>query len=79
MDVPHAIEALLDLFPPHMIAQAIEYQTTCPDDSLDDWTPRHLLAAEYLCNYTEMTYINRYNKQVERLRKKLELPERPLM
>lgn len=74
IEVPHTVAAVLDLFPPHMIAQAIEYQTTC-GDTIDDWTPGHLLAADYLCSYAEIIYLKRYERQVARLRSKLQLSE----
>ena len=75
IEVPHTVCSLLDLFPPHAIGEALEYQATCPNDSLDDWESRHLLAAEYLCSYAEMTYLKRYSKQINRLRTKLDLQE----
>jgi hypothetical protein len=40
---------------------------------LDDWEAKHLLAADYLCSYAEMTYPRRYEKQVAKLRKKLQI------
>jgi hypothetical protein len=72
IDVPHTVAAVLDLLPPHVISAAIEYQSTC-GDTLDDWEAKHLLAADYLCSYAEMTYPRRYEKQVARLRKKLQI------
>jgi hypothetical protein len=74
IDVPHTVAAVLDLLPPHAIGEAIEYQSTC-GDTLNDWEPRHLLAADYLCSYAEMTYLRRYEKQIKKLRTKLKIME----
>ena len=73
--IPHRLEALLDLIPPAMLGQIIEYQTTAPNDMLDDWEPRHLYAADVLCSYAEMIDHGRLDKQTSRLRRKLGLGE----
>jgi hypothetical protein len=73
--VPHTIEALLDLIPPAMLAQLIEYQTTAPYDTIEDWEPKHLYAADALCSYAEITYCGKLDKQTSRLRRKLGLTD----
>lgn len=71
--VPHTVAALLDLIPPHTIQQIIEYQTNLPEDSLDDWAPQHLYAAEMLCSYAEVMYLQKLESKTNKLREKLQL------
>lgn len=71
--VPHTVASLLDLIPPHTIQDIIEYQTNLPEDSLDDWEPRHLYAAEMLCSYAESIYSQRLETKTLKLRQKLQM------
>lgn len=71
--VPHTVAALLDLVPPHVIQQIIDYQTNLPGDSVDNWEPRHLYAAEMLCSYVESTYLQNSQSKTSKLREKLQL------
>jgi len=70
--IPHTVEAVLDLFTADQLQTAIERHTRL-DETLDDWEPRHLLAAEYLCLYAELTYPRLLNQRCYALREKLEL------
>jgi hypothetical protein len=46
-------EALLDLMPPRLLQQFVEYQL----QELElDWEPEHIKAAAELCDYVDMTY-----------------------
>jgi len=69
----HSVESMLDLFTVSQIQQVIERQTMLNDDTVDDWMPRHLIAAEQLCLYAEQTYPKQLAKCTERLRRKLNL------
>lgn len=71
--LPHTISSLLDLFTVAQLQWTIEYQTTLPDETVDDWEARHLLAAEQLCLYAEMMYPKELTKYSTRLRTKLNL------
>lgn len=71
--LPHTAEALLDLFTVDQLQRAIEYQTTLPDETIDDWETRHLIAAEQLCMYAEQLYPKQLTKFTQRLRRKLNL------
>ncbi len=71
--LPHAAESLLDLFTVDQLQRAIEYQTTLPDETIDDWETRHLVAAEQLCMYAEQLYPKQLTKFTQRLRRKLNL------
>lgn len=71
--VPHTVAALLDLIPPHTIQDIIEYQANLPEDSLDDWEPRHLYAAKMLCSYAESIYSQRLGIKTLKLRQKLQM------
>ena len=76
--LPYMTIALLDLFTVDQLQRAIEYQTNSPDDTLDDWEPRHIHAAEQLCIYAERTYPRQLNKYVRALRNKLNINEEEL-
>ena len=54
-NLPLSIESVLDLFPPNLLKQMIEYQTKL-DEAVDDWEPRHLNAYEQVFNYVDRTY-----------------------
>jgi len=69
----HTCSALLDLLTVSQIQQVIERQTMLNDDTIDDWEPQHLLAAEQLCLYAEITYPKQLTKYTDRLRNKLNL------
>jgi len=71
-DLPLTTEAVLDLFNPTQLQEALVYQTQL-DESVDDWEPRHLHAAECLCLYAELTHPKPLNKYAHALRKKLNL------
>lgn len=71
--IPHTLEALLDLIPPAMLGQIIEYQLTMPGDTVDDWEHQHLDAADALCTYAERNYMGQLNGSIKRLRRKLNL------
>ncbi len=71
--IPANIENLLDLIPLPVLQQIIEYQTSLPEDDLEDWEQRHIDAAENLCIYAELTYGKRLTKQTIALRTKLHL------
>ena len=70
--LPHTVESLLDLFTVSQIQQAIEHQLNL-NETEDDWEQRHLLAAEYLCNYGELMYPKQLAKYCDKLRTKLNL------
>lgn len=72
----HTVSSLLDLFTVDQLQRTIEYQTTLPDETVDDWEPRHLMAAEQLCLYAEMMYPKQLVKHTTRLRTKLNLTEK---
>lgn len=71
-NLPISIESLLDLVTPELIKQIIDYQVTVPHDTVDDWEPRHINAAEQLINYVEKTYPT-LRTQSDKLLTKLEL------
>ncbi len=49
-----AYEALLDLMPPGLLQQLVEYQL---EESPElDWEQQHIQAAAELCDYVDMTY-----------------------
>lgn len=73
-NLPISIESLLDLFPPDLLVQAMSYQIKL-NDSVDDWMPRHINAAEQLCNYMRRTYPRNALELQEKLLLKLELIE----
>jgi len=60
MIVPHlsspcaSSEALLDLMPPRLLQQFVEYQLQESPEL--DWEPEHIKAAAELCDYVDMTY-----------------------
>lgn len=70
--LPHTVESLLDLFTVSQIQEAIEHQLKL-NETEDDWEQRHLLAAEYLCNYGELMYPKQLAKHCDKLRTKLNL------
>lgn len=71
----HTVESVLDLFTVSQLQQVIEWQTMLNDDSVDDWAPRHLIAAEQLCLYAEELYSRQLTPYTDRLRRKLKLTE----
>jgi hypothetical protein len=71
----HSVESVLDLFTVSQIQQVIEHQTMINDDTVDDWEPQHLIAAEQLCLYAEELYPKQLAKCTERLRRKLKLTD----
>ena len=71
----HTVESVLDLFTVSQLQQVIERQTMLNDDSVDDWEPRHLIAAEQLCLYAEELYPQQLTPHTNRLRRKLKLTE----
>ena len=73
-NLPISVESLLDLFPPDLLTQAMNYQIKL-NDSVDDWMPRHINAAEQLCNYMRQTYPRSALELQEKLLLKLELIE----
>ena len=74
--LPHTVEALLDLFTPEQLQQALDYQTSVVNDTIDDWQQRHLIAAECLCLYVEQVYPrSSCRKAATALRNKLNLTE----
>lgn len=73
-NLPISVESLLDLFPPDLIVSAMNYQIKL-NDSVDDWMPRHINAAEQLCNYMCQTYPRVALELREKLLLKLELIE----
>lgn len=72
--LPHTLTSVLDLFLPSQIQQALVYQTQL-DESVDDWEPRHIHAAECLCLYAEFTHPKELSKYAHALRQKLNLLE----
>lgn len=70
--IPHTVEAAFDLFTVDQLQSVIDRNLRL-DETLDDWEPRHLLAAEYLCLYSELTYPRQLNQRCHALREKLEL------
>lgn len=69
----HTTSELLDLFTVDQLQRTIEYQTTLPDETVDDWETKHLVAAEQLCLYAETMYPKQLSKYSARLRIKLRL------
>lgn len=74
-NLPHTVESVLDLFPPHVITQSLEYLVGLDEDPVEDWEPRHINAAEQLCNYMRATYPRVAEALQEKLLLKLELIE----
>ena len=72
--LPHTTSSVLDMFLPSQLQQALVYQTQI-EESVDDWHPRHIHAAECLCLYAEYTYPRELNKYAQALRQKLNLLE----
>ena len=74
-NLPHTIESMLDLFPPHVITQSLEYLVGLDEDPVEDWEPRHINAAEQLCNYMQTTHPRVAEVLREKLLLKLQLIE----
>lgn len=72
--LPHTVESLLDLFTVSQLQQTLEHQLKL-DETSDDWERRHLLAADYLCSYSELMYPKRLAKHCDKLRTKLNLTD----
>jgi len=70
--LPHTVESLLDLFTVSQLQQVFEHQLNL-DETVDDWEQRHLLAVDYLCNYSELMYSKQLAKYCDKLRTKLNL------
>ena len=73
--LPHTTSSLLDLFTADLLQRAIVHQTEIQDETVDDWEPRHIHAAEQLCLYAERTYPRQLKKHVQALRNKLNITE----
>ena len=73
LNLPHTVASVLDLFPPHLIEQAINHQARLLDDSVDDWEPRRIIAAEQLCNYMTEIHPRVLVESQQKLLLKLEL------
>lgn len=71
-----SVQDLLDLIPPSIFQQIIEYQLNESPEL--DWEPKHIKAAAELCNYVEMIYEPSNNRSTlvraaNKLRKHLSL------
>lgn len=55
IEVSRTLEAVLDLIPPAHLCAAIKYQCEL-DDGAEDWEPRHVHAAQQLCEYAKLTH-----------------------
>lgn len=70
------VQDLLDLVPPSILQQIIEYQLNESPEL--DWEPKHIKAAAELCHYVEMIYAPSNNRSAlvraaNKLRKHLSL------
>lgn len=71
-----AYEALLDLMPPGLLQQLVEYQL---EESPElDWEQQHIQAAAEMCTYIDMMYGPSYGnsalvRAAKRLRKRLSI------
>lgn len=70
--VPHTVESILDLFDRDSILKAIEHQTNI-DESIEDWEARHIMSAQYLCDYAMAVYGTGATESASKLLNKLDL------
>lgn len=70
--VPHTVESILDLFDRESIMKAIKHQANI-DETIEDWEARHIMSAQYLCDYAMAVYGRDATEDASKLLNKLEL------
>ena len=70
--IPHTVESILDLFDRDSIIKAIEHQAKI-DEPIEDWEARHVMSAQYLCDYAMAVYGTGAIDSASKLLNKLEL------